>query len=141
MLDLKSKLEVRQVDSNRREITSCQGKLLLGRYIALGIEDLAGVLCIDTVERREPKAVASQIEIRERALLSEYVEPSQDLRELVSKIELVYYRNPSRTELISIRAYLRREPTDTELVNLYIKLVQEYAPKHLDRTIKLMSKC
>jgi len=142
MIDLlKSRLEVIKVDEFRREITSCNGKLLLGRYLSLRLDSTSGVLCIDVVEKKTPSSPSSEISIHDRTLVSEYIEPTPELRDLVEKIELVYYRNPSRTELISVRAYLKREPTDDELIGLYLKLVQIFAPRYLDRTIKIVLKC
>ncbi len=144
MLDhsyLKSRLEVRRVDEVRREITACNGRLLLGRYISLGEDQLRGVLSIDVVERREPSRPVSEVRLRDRSIIYEQLDPPSDLAEALSRIELVYYRDPSKVELISVRAYLKKEPTDEELVELYIRLLREFSGTYLDRTIKVVSKC
>ncbi len=138
MSEVINKLTIIELKPGVREIVSKDTKLRLARIIDL---ENCKILIIDVVEKRFPTSAYKELVLKDgRKLLYEKIDEVRIFDRVIRDVELVYYQNPNRTELISIRLVLEESLNDCELLNIYISILQMYAPSYFERLRKVLNK-
>lgn len=137
--EIREKLTIVETGKNIREIVSADTKLRLARLV--NIDDQT-VLIVDAVEKASPRHCNHKLSIKDRELLYEEVEaPDLGTPNInVSKLVLAYYKNPNRTELVSIRVYINGNVSNKEAIELFLKVLEKYAPSYFERLRKILNK-
>ncbi len=134
--EILSKLTILDIGKDVREIVSLDTKLRLARVVKVGGQT---IVIIDVVERRGPMSCNQRLSIRDRELLYEEI-LDHGLGPEVSKLVLVYYKNPNRVELISARIYANGDLDNEKTLELFLRVLENWAPSYLERLRKILNK-